>query len=170
MKKYFLTTSAQVITALAVFVSRLGSLPANFSPLGSFGFFGSKPILFFAVIISFDIFVKGLYPGFWLTYLGFAAYPILGFLTRKHWKRQLIGLPAASLLFFLLSNFGVWLYWYEPTLSNLLLVYSLGLPFYQRTLIGDLFFGYGFMAAIRLKPHLTKLQIRELVRPKFSSL
>lgn len=170
MKKLFSITSKQVWAALAVFGSRLGHLPANFSPLGSFGFFGGQPILFFAVIIGFDVFVRGLYPGFWLTYLGFAAYPIFGYLSRGRVKFQLLGLPAASFSFFLLSNLGVWWYWYELTFANLLLVYSLALPFYQRTLIGDLFFGYGYLLALRLKPHFAQSQIGQLIRPKVSSL
>ena len=126
--------------------------------------------MFFAVIIGFDIYVKGLYPGFWLTYVGFAAYPILGYLSRGKLKRQLIGLPAASFTFFILSNLGVWWYWYELTLANLLLVYSLALPFYQRTLIGDLFFGYGYLLSLRLKSHFSWSQISQLVRPKAASL
>ena len=53
--------------------------------------------------------------------------------------------PAASLvastLFFLLSNFGVWLGgWYAMTLSGLLACYAAAIPFYGYTLAGDLAF------------------------------
>lgn len=139
----------QVITAFGVFVSRLNVLPANVSPLGTFGFFGN-PVLFGISIIAFDLFVKGLYPGFLFTYVGFACYAVLGYLAKNKLKRQLVLLPFASFLFFLISNFGVWWYWYDRTAADLLLCYTLALPFYSRTLIGDLFFGYSYLVVINL--------------------
>lgn len=140
----------QVLVAGAVFVSRLGwLLPANISPVGSFGFFGNN-WLYFAGIITFDWLVGGFYPNFWVTYLGFAAYPALGYVAKKFFKNK-IGvkaalIPLASFLFFLISNFGVWWSWYPQTLEGLISCYSLALPFYSRTLIGDLIFGYGYLA------------------------
>ena len=135
----------QLALATSAGVSRLGILPANISPLGSYGFFGN-PALYAVSIVSFDLLVKGIYPGFWLTYIGFACYPLLGFLTRKSLNKQLLALPLASFLFFLFSNLGVWWYWYDHTLAQLLLCYALAVPFYARTLVGDLLFGYGYLA------------------------
>lgn len=136
---------AKFFATLAIFVSRLGWLPANFSPLGGFGFFSKTPWLYFLSIIIFDQFFGGFYLGFWWTYLGFAAYPLLGYIGRKQPKLQLALLPMASFCFFLLSNFGSFWYWYPHTLSGLILCYTLALPFYLRTLIGDLTFGYGWL-------------------------
>lgn len=140
-------------TTLAVFGSRLGYLPANFSPLGSLGFFGN-PVLYFASIIIFDQLVGGTYAGAWLTYLGFAAYPLLGWVARQT-GRELVLLPIASLCFFFLSNLGSWWYWYPHTLEGLLLCYTLALPFFTRTLLSDLVFGYGYCAlrAFQHAPH-----------------
>lgn len=134
----------QFIAIIGVFISRLNVLPANVSPLGTFGFFGN-PILYGISIIAFDLFVKGLYPGFLFTYLGFAFYAILGNFAKNTFKIQVVFLPLASFLFFLISNFGVWWYWYDHTLTDLLLCYTLALPFYTRTLVGDLFFGYTYL-------------------------
>ena len=166
MKKLLQTNTTQIGLALATFASRLGTLPANVNPLGSFGFFGTNPILFFAIIFAFDFFVKGLYPGFWLTYIGFAAYPLLGRLSRHKTSHQLLALPTASFLFFLLSNLGVWFYWYELTFENLILCYTLALPFYQRTLLGDLFFGYGYML-VRAIVKRYQLTTKSLQAPSF---
>jgi len=133
--------------ASLVFLSRLTFLPANVKPVGAFGFFGN-PLLYFASIIAFDLFIKGFYPGFWFTYLGFAVYPILGLVARKSTRStrlSLLLLPLASFLFFLISNFGVWLFWYPPTLQGLITCYLLAVPFYARTLVGDLAFGYGYL-------------------------
>lgn len=151
VNKFFSPVSA----ALIVFVSRLGFLPANISPLGSFGFFG-HPFLYVITILAFDIFVKGLYPGFWVNYLGFAAYPLLGKFAQNNLKKQVLYLPAASFLFFLISNFGVWWYWYDHSFSGLMICYMLAVPFYTRTLIGDLLFGYGYL----MVKHFNYLQLR----------
>lgn len=139
--------SQQALVAGTVFVSRLGLLPSNFSPLGGYGFFGN-PGLYLASIILFDWLVGGFYPSFWVTYLGFASYPLLGKLA-KNTKQRLILLPLASFLFFLISNFGVWWYWYPHSTAGLINCYTLALPFYTRTLIGDLVFGYGYLGLSR---------------------
>ncbi len=148
-------------TALTVFISRLDLLPGNISPLGSFGFFGKSPILYGLSIVAFDVLVKGSYRGFWLTYLGFACYPILGYLARRSTKLQLALLPLASFLFFVLSNFGVWFYWHDHTFAQLVICYTQAVPFYARTLASDMLFGYGYVAARQIwrKHHATICQI-----------
>ena len=51
------------------------------------------------------------------------------------------GALAASSLFFLLSNFGVWLGgWYPMTASGLALCYTNAIPFFGYTIAGDLVF------------------------------
>lgn len=146
MKKLSHTNSSvkNVVAAVLVYFSRFIGLMPNFSPLGSFGFFGSSPLLFFAIIALFDFTKGGFYPGFIFTYLGFASYVVLGKLAKKN-SQKLVLLPTASFLFFLISNFGVWLYWYDHTFEALLRCYLVALPFYKNTLISDMFFGYGYM-------------------------
>ncbi len=141
----------KVLAGLAVFASRLDLLPANFSPLGSFGFFGNG-VIYFLTIIAFDFLVGGSYYGFWFTWAGFACYPILGFLAKKIKTRySLVLLPLASLGFFILSNFGSFWYWYPHSWSGLVWCYTLALPFYGRTLMSDLVFGYGYLGVKVIK-------------------
>lgn len=142
---------AKYLAAIGVFASRFISLPANFSPLGSFGFFGQNPLLFLLIITVHDYLRGGFYPGFWLTYLGFFMYVVLGKVAHGKCKRQLLLLPTASFLFFLFSNLGVWWYWRDHSLQSLISTYLLGLPFYKNTFLGDLVFGYGYMAILFLK-------------------
>lgn len=138
--------SKNILTSLAILLARIAKLlPANVSPLGSFGFFSQQPAWFFLTIIIFDRFFGGTYDSVFWTYLAFASYPVLGFLAKKSQRAQFTLLPLASLLFFLISNFGVWLNWYPQTLIGLTQCYLLALPFYWRTLIGDLVFGYGYL-------------------------
>lgn len=150
-KNLHLPTLREILATVATFISRFNVLPANISPLGSVGFFGN-PFLFAISILAFDFVFKGIYPGFLFTYLGFAFYPLLGWIARRNQSanqntyKQILALPLASLLFFLFSNFGVWVYWYEHTWQQLIVCYTLAVPFYARTLMGDLTFGYGYIA------------------------
>lgn len=139
----------------AILISRLGVFPANISPLGSYGFFSKNFILYFATIILFDRFVGGLYSGFWVVYLGFLVYPLLGKVAGSNPKRQALFLPLASFLFFIISNLGVFYFWYPHTLAGLITCYTLALPFYTRTLVGDVIFGYGYLILRHFLPHLT---------------
>ena len=49
----------------------------------------------------------------------------------------------SSTVFFLISNFGVWLLGYPHTLEGLITCYTLAIPFFGNTLIGDLMFTGG---------------------------
>ena len=165
MKKLTKLNSSSISTAAAVFVSRLGYLPANVSPLGSFGFFGQNRWLFFITIVLFDWLVGGFYPGFWVTYLGFATYPFLGKLA-KDTRLKIILLPLASFLFFLISNLGVWWYWYPHTWAGLTACYLLAVPFYKRTLVGDLVFGYGYLLVANLRKKLASDDVLLPLQPR----
>jgi len=70
---------------------------------------------------------------------------LLGRLAKDKLKRQLILLPIASGLFFLVSNFGVWYFWYPHTWAGLFSCYLLAVPFYRNTMLGDFVFGYSFL-------------------------
>lgn len=137
--------SKKIILAIVVFISRLGILPPNFSPLGSFGFFGKSLPLYFITIFAFDILVGGFYGGMIFTYLGFLAYYLFGLLAKNKLGRQILFLPLASVFFFLISNFGSFLTMYPHTITGLIDCYTMALPFFQNTLFGDLAFGYGFL-------------------------
>lgn len=133
-----------LVLATRLFAKFLGLLP-NFSLVGSFGFLNQSPLSFAVTIILFDVIKGGFYPGFWMTYLGFGSYYFLGRLAKDNLKKQLVLLPLASLLFFLISNFGVWLYWYPQNFEGLISCYTLAIPFYKNSLLSDLVFGYGFL-------------------------
>lgn len=142
----FKISLAQIIFAISVFASRLGMLPPNVSALGSFGFFGKSLPLYFGTIFLFDLFFGGLYQGFYFTYIGFAGYFLFGMLAKGKLGRQVVLLPLASFFFFLVSNFGSFLAMYPHTFAGLISAYTLALPFYANTVLGDLMFGYSFLA------------------------
>lgn len=60
---------------------------------------------------------------------------------------------GASVLFFLVTNFGCWFWFstYEPTVAGLLHCYAMAVPFFRYTLAGDLTFAvvlFGSYAAV----------------------
>lgn len=156
-----------------IFASRTWQLlPANINPLGSFGFYSQNTLAFLVSFIAFDWLVGGFYPGFWLTYLGFACYPLFGWLADT-WQKNTGSflpmiwlLPTASFSFFIISNAGVWWYWYPRSLEGLITCYTLALPFYSRTLAGDLLFGWGYLA-LKQKTNIWN-RVQVLVQPDHS--
>ena len=48
----------------------------------------------------------------------------------------------SSIVFFLFTNFGVWLIGYPKTLEGLITCYIAAIPFFGYTLAGDLFYSY----------------------------
>lgn len=62
------------------------------------------------------------------------------------------GSVAASLLFFVVSNFGVWLMagYYTLDMAGLITCYVAALPFLWKTLSGDLFFVIAFFGCFAL--------------------
>jgi hypothetical protein len=64
---------------------------------------------------------------------------------------------TASLQFFLITNFGVWAGgMYSRDLAGLLQSYLMGLPFYQWTVLGDLFYTGVFFGAYEIATRIKK--------------
>lgn len=137
----------QFLFAFLTLVLRFELLPPNVSGVGAVGFTSPSIWLLIMTTFGFDLVKGGFYSGFWWTYVGFLGYWLLGWLAGKSITKKLAFLPLASLLFFLVSNFGVWLSWYPQNWQGFLTCYTLALPFYRNTLVGDLVFGWGWMAA-----------------------
>ena len=153
--------------ALSLFVllaafSRLIPHPPNFAPIGAMSLFGAayfskKYVALVIPIIAmwlsdlalnnivygqyFDHFVW-FYQGFYWTYGAFVIIGLSGFFLLKKVKVQtiLFGSLSASLLFFILSNFGVWFSgtMYSKDLNGLIACYTAAIPFFKNTVMGDL--------------------------------
>ena len=72
---------------------------------------------------------------------------------------------AASIVFFLVTNFTVWLFspWYEKSISGLLYCYTLGIPFLRNMLIGDIAYTFILLGALKT---LTVLKVERRLRVK----
>ena len=174
MKKRPLYLTPVVVTAIVLLLalSRLMPHPFNFSPLGAMALFGgarysnrlaaytiplfamwaSDLILNYSYFGAFTLF----YPGAIYTYGAFALVVFAESYIRKAAPLRLLGAGlAASLIFFLVSNFGVWASGliYPKTVPGLTACYAAGLPFFRNTLAGDLIYTltifYGWEAIAR---------------------
>lgn len=90
--------------------------------------------------------LKGFYEGQITNYILFAGLTFVGFMIRKiNWINVLAASLIAPTLYFIASNFFVWLsatggFQRPKTLSGLLMCYNDGLPFYKGYILGTLVF------------------------------
>ncbi len=82
-----------------------------------------------------------------LVYSSLAIPSILGFFirnskTRKSKYLYIFGFSlSSSIFFYLITNFGVWLWsgMYEHTFEGLVVCYTMAIPFFKNSLMGDIF-------------------------------
>lgn len=160
----------QLIAALLLVVAgtALRLLPhvPNFAPVGAIALFGGVVLgwrlavwLPLALMICSDFFI-GFYPGIEFTWAGFLLVALFGTLL-KHVGlagRIVIGGTASGLLFFIVSNFGVWLTsgMYVHTFNGLVQCYGMALPFFRVSLMADLFYSAVIFGLYELVPNIVR--------------
>lgn len=155
-------------------IFRLLPHPPNFVPIGAIALFSgvylSKKralILPLTTMLISDLLI-GLYePKLMISVYGsFLLYVLLGFWLkkRKKWYTILGGSILGGILFFLITNFAVWIFtpWYQKTLMGLIQCYLMALPFFKTTLSGDLFYAIMFFGAYELAIALMRAKIKKL--------
>ncbi len=132
----------------------------NFTPMLAIGMIGAlymsgykKYLIPIGAWLLSDIFIEilyrlklwqyqGIHEGMWFIYLTFALIILFSekVIRRATWTRIIVGSVAISVLFFILTNFYVWLVsgMYPHTPQGLLLAYEAGLPFFRNTLLSTL--------------------------------
>ena len=136
-------------------IARLVPHAWNFTPIGALGLFAGancRPRIAWLVPLS-SLLLADLILGFYspitmgFVYLGFLAGPFIGrwlITPRRSVRRIGSAVLMSSTVFFVVSNFGVWLGGFYPlTPSGLVECYVLAIPFYGAMLLGD-----GLYAAI----------------------
>lgn len=137
------------IFAAALF--RLAPHPPNFTPIAAMALFGGaclgrRALAFAAPLgaLALSDAILGFHSSMVFVYGSVALTVLLGWaVARKITPMRVAGAAvASSVLFFVVTNFGVWLAggMYPPTLSGLAACYVAAIPFFQNTLAGDLFF------------------------------
>ncbi len=148
-------------------IARLIPHPWNFTPIGAVGLFAGAycqprhawqvPIV---VLLVTDIFI-GFYNPIILAsvYLGFAFTPLIGRLLlnkRRSVVRIGAGVWISATVFFVISNFGVWLAAYPQTLAGFIECYTRALPFYGASLIGDTIYAAVLFGGYEALPQLSQ--------------
>ena len=156
---------------------RLLPHPMNFTPLAAMALFGGTylkdkkmafllPVsaLFLSDMILEIINGTGFHSTMLFVYGSMALVTMLGFFLRGREQRATIMVASlsGSILFFFLTNFGVWLTQniYPMTMEGLSACYVAAIPFFKGTVMGDLFYNLvffaGFAVARKTIPALSK--------------
>lgn len=148
-----------VIFFIFSFAARFIEHAPNFVPVGALalwsGVYLSKKYSLFApllVMLASDLII-GFYDWkvMFSVYLGFAMMVLLGWLARKEKTVSNVILASfgAAVSFYIITNFAVWASstWYPHNLYGLLSSYTLAIPFFRNSLMGDLFYGAVFFGA-----------------------
>lgn len=138
---------------IAIWFRLIPHLP-NFTPITSLALFSglmfkrrwlSITIPILAMILS-DLVLGFSEITIWV-YLGISAISIVSWFQRKI---NINSILISSLVFFIISNFGVWVIGYPHTIDGLLTCFTLAIPFFGYSILGDLFWGYTFKYSYKL--------------------
>ena len=146
------------IIVLAV-LSRLVPHPPNFAPITGIALFSSKKInnkLFGVFLPIIPLFISDLSIGISFTnifvYLSFIMIYFLGSISRKIDVKTVF---LSSVIFFILTNLGVWYLGYPKNIEGLITCFTLAIPFFVNTILGDLFYSFilfrSYKAAEKIK-------------------
>lgn len=158
--KFIGIPNLEIVTTLAL-ISAIyldGALYAFFVPLA---------VMFFSDLIIGNNYI------FLFTWSAFLLIGLIGFLYKKYFlkskspnfKDGAILAVAASLFFYLYTNFGWWLMsgMYSKNFSGLMRCFYMGLPFLRNNLVGNLVFVAGAVAAVEW------MKSRELINLKLKN-
>ena len=142
MKKEYIIIGLVVLAIL----TRLIPHPPNFAPITGIALFSAinfnntffKFLVPLISLVIFDLII-----GFSLinifVYLSFIVIVLVG----NHFKKiKLKSILISSIVFFIISNFGVWIIGYPKTVNGIIMCYTAAIPFFINTILGDLFYSF----------------------------
>ena len=136
---------------LAAAFTRLIPHYPNFTAVGAIALFGgaylqNKKLAFAVPFIAMLItdWITGFHHTMWAVYLSFGLIVLIGLQISKNKKVSniLIGAVSSSILFFVITNFAQWISdpFYAKTGAGLAQCYTLAIPFFGYTALGDIFY------------------------------
>lgn len=161
-----------VVFVLMGVVFRIIPHAPNFTPIAAIALFGAVYlprktafVLPIAAMLISDMFIGFYEPQIMvIVYGSFILTGFLGLWLKNHKRPQTLFFCSlfSSLTFFILTNFAVFAFtpWYPKTFLGLAQCYSMALPFFRNTLLGDLFYTSVFFGAYEL--------VKILVAKKFT--
>ena len=152
----YLKTSLAIFLALAT--SRIIPHPPNFTSLITLSFY--VPIFFgirFIPVVILSFALTDLIIGFHSTMIfTWGSVLLIGYLTTyfsSSITKRLSGALLGAIIFFIVTNLGVWIIsgYYEKSLAGLMTCYVLAIPFFYNTLLATIFFSIIIESYIKLK-------------------
>ena len=140
INKYIFLISVITFAVLSRFLPH----PPNFTPVAAIALLSCKgfnnrwiAIIIPMIIMFISDLVLGLHGSIPFVYGAFILISLFGSFVKK----INIGVVlSSSVIFFFVSNFGVWFLYYPSTFTDLVTCYTLAIPFFLNTILGDLFF------------------------------
>ncbi len=163
MKKANLPLIIIGILSFGIFFSRMIPHQPNLTPVLALclfsGFFAKgrwySMVLPLLALAASDWYI-GFYPGWGFNYVSLALLLFAGDFMKQA-ATSFVGYGFfGAVVFFLLSNFGVWMFseMYPPTFEGLLSCYQMGIIFFRSTLVGTTaFMALFYVAYTVLKPY-----------------
>ena len=138
----------------------------NFTPIAAMALFGAAVlndkrlaiVIPFAAMFISDILLQlvngtGFHNQMFLVYGCTIFSSLIGFQIRENlnFKTIFLATLAGAILFFITTNFGVWMLgYYAYNLSGLTQCFELAIPFFRGTITGDLFYSLVFFGSYSL--------------------
>lgn len=150
------------ILILVGFLMRIVPHVPNVAPIAAIAIFAGAslnkkivPWVPLAIMIASDLII-GLHEVVIFTW---GAFIIIGFMGMRLREKKTAGgifttTVFAALVFFVISNFGVWLVWYPHTVSGLVACYVKALPFLRNTMVGNVLFAFVLFGCYELAQRL----------------
>ena len=159
IKKEYAVVFSMIVLAVA---SRLLPHPPNFAPITGIALFAAskfnKKIVAFLLPLC-CLFITDLILGLsWINLFVYGAFGMISLIGMRIKRVSLITVLGSSLMFFIVSNFGVWLLYYPLTFEGLVTCFTLAIPFFGNTIAGDLvytavlFYSFSAIKNTYLKP------------------
>ena len=137
--------------------------PPNFTPVLALTlytsiYFGLRSSPFVILAFAFSDYFLGFHQLLIFTWGSLAIISVIG-MYGKSFLSRLALLFLSSIIFFMCSNFGVWVFseFYTKDLEGLLQCYVLAIPFFTNTIISTIFFGIVFEIVIMSKNKVRSL-------------
>lgn len=150
-----LNNKKQLVIILFIVVAAIFRLMPHFpnvTPITAMALFSgvyltNKKLAFIIPILA--MFISDIFLGFSsITLFVYAAFILVSYIGISSKKVSIKTILFSSIGFFIITNFGVWLFGYPKTLNGLMECYTLAIPFFRNSLIGDFFYAgvmyYGF--------------------------
>ena len=141
--------------------SRLIPHPPNFTPIIATALMSgfllkNKHLSLIVVLISMVIsdLIIGFYSSYFFVYFSLILIILIfsKFIKKVNFKNLFVLSISSSLLFFVVTNFGVWMMGdlYDKNLNGLALCYILAIPYFTNTLLSTIFFSYSILCLKKL--------------------